>query len=59
MFDDAETTEQRIMDAWRNIQMLTLADPKHLAANLKALVETQEYLAACIGAALLHKREAA
>lgn len=56
---DAETTEARVMDLWRLTNTLMLSDPKHLAVNLKGLVEAQEYLAACIGAALLHKREAA
>ena len=56
---DAEITEARVMDLWRLTNTLMIAEPKHLAVNLKGLLEAQEFLAAAVGSALLHKKEAA
>lgn len=47
------------MDLWRLAQTLTLAEPHDLAANLRGLLEAQDYLATAITTALAHKRKEA
>lgn len=55
-----DETEAKIMDAWRLCQSLTLAEPADLAANLRGLIETRDYLICAINVALKeHTKEAA